>query len=279
MGGIFATFNGNAALNTAAWDEVGVTDVDLDGGFGTQVNAMATTEDGLVYVATAAAPPVSIWNGTAWIDLGGNFSFVANSIAVGPDGVVYVGGDAGGTDALGLAKFNGSSWARLDVIMPVVGAPPAPICLAFAVGPQDPVVPTNYDLWIGFTRTGATQAAGTATATNDGTRTAFPLFVISRIGGTSANLRQLRNETDGKELLFNYNLLDGETLTIDLRPTRKSVVSNFFGPRTDAILAGSDFGEWSLLPGANQVTCFVDEVGGPTMFSFLLWEDTYWSVD
>jgi hypothetical protein len=243
--------------------------------------------DGTVYVggdfATAGGTTVNkiaSWNGNSFQALGAGVSGagIVYRILIAPDGIIYAGGSF--TNIWGLAvadrvaKWNGSSGAHLDINLPG-----ALSTFALAAGLPDPVIEQNYDLWVGFTTTGAGDFAGTATVTNDGTRTAFPLFVVSRVGGTEATLEQLRNETTGKELLFDYDLLDGETLTVDLRPTQKSIVSNFFGVRPDAILANSDFGEWALLPGNNQVTCFVDVAGAPTIVGYLLWEDTFWSFD
>ena len=105
------------------------------------------------------------------------------------------------------------------------------------------------------------------------------MIVFERTGGTSAILKTVRNETLGLELLFNYVLLDGETLTIDLGPTEKSIVSNFFGPRFDAVLKNSDWGIWHLGPGNNQITAFVDVVGAPAIVGTLEWRDPYWAAD
>ena len=80
--------------------------------------------------------------------------------------------------------------------------------------------------------------------------------------------------------MFNsYALLDGETLTVDLRPGQRSITSSMFGSRPDAILANSDFGSFTLKPGANQITCFVDEGGAVTVTAWLEWRDAYRGMD
>jgi len=140
-----------------------------------------------------------------------------------------------------------------------------------ATGPGDSVVPTRYDIWIGALTSAAYELGGTATVTNDGTAPAHPILRVYRSGGTSAALYSLRNETTGKALMFNYALLDGETLTVDCRPDKQSITSSFFGSRPGAILANSDFGSFVLQAGANQITCFVDVAGAPTVTAWLEW--------
>jgi hypothetical protein len=47
----------------------------------------------------------------------------------------------------------------------------------------------------------------------------------------------------------------------------------------DAILTGSDFGIFCLLPGDNDITCFVAESGSPTVTATMIWKNTYLSFD
>ena len=143
----------------------------------------------------------------------------------------------------------------------------------------DPIVNGKYDVYIGFNGTGTGYYAGLVSPDNEGSQPAYPIIYVARSGGTSATLKTLRNETTGAELLFDYDLLDGEVLTINLTPDAKSITSNYFGLRPDAILANSDFGSWSLLPGDNDVSCFVDVSGTPSVLAYMAWRDTYKSFD
>ncbi|MGD8500735.1 MAG: hypothetical protein PVJ86_08815, partial [Phycisphaerales bacterium] len=118
---------------------------------------------------------------------------------------------------------------------------------------------------------------GDVMVANDGTERAFPKFIIARTGGTFATLKEIRNETTGLELLFDYGLLNGETLTIDLTPTNKSIVSSHWGSRLDAVLANCDFGTFALRSGNNQITAFVDT--DATVTAYVVWDDKYWSQD
>jgi hypothetical protein len=284
-GGDFVTAGGVTVNDIAEWN--GTAWSALGNGFNLDVNVVAVAGDGTVYAggsftqdgaAVVTLSYIARWNGTAWSQLGTGLNNICFEVELAPDNMLYAGGtftSAGGiTLADRVAKWNGASWAQLDVDLPG-----APSVTALAVGPADPVIPTNYDVWVGFSTTGLGNFADDLTMANDGTERAFPKFVISRIGGTSAVLEEIRNETTGLELLFDYRLLDGETLTIDLTPTNKSVASNFFGPRLDAVLANSDFGAFSLLPGNNLITCFIDIGGNPTINAFVQWDDKYWSQD
>ena len=122
-------------------------------------------------------------------------------------------------------------------------------------------------------------AGGLVSVTNDGTAPAYPKIVFARSGGTLATIKTLRNETTGKEILFDYDLSDGETLTIDLAPLQKSAISSTFGRRLDAVLGSSSFGSWLLQPDSNDVTAFVDVTGGPTVTAYMVWKDVYKSFD
>lgn len=281
-GVLYATGNFlNPETRIASWD--GTAWAALGTGINSIGSALAIDGAGIVYVTGAfttadgvACNRIAMWNGVTFFPLGTGLGQQGYCLALAPDGMVYVGGlfeEAGGitlTDR--AAKWNGSSWAHLDVDLPGAGS-----VRSITTGPPAPTVATNYDIFLGFTRTGATVFAGDVTPTNDGTQQAYPKITVSRTGGTSAIIEELRNETTGRELLFDYSLLDGETLTIDLSPTEKSIVSSFFGPRPAAILPNSDFGTFVLQPGGNLVTCFV--ATDATVEAFLVFKDTYWSND
>jgi hypothetical protein len=103
---------------------------------------------------------------------------------------------------------------------------------------------------------------------------------VKRDGGsTTYTLKTLHNETTGHRLYFDYDLQDGETLTVDLDPKAKSIVSSFYGKRLDAVLANSDLGQWRLIPGDNQVSCFVDTTGTNVVTAWLEWRDSYNGLD
>jgi len=251
-----------------------------------EVHAISCKSDGTVYVGgdfTQAGSDTDCrriceFNGVTFVPLSTGVNDEVWSSAITPAGDLIIGGKF--TDASDLsvadrmARWNGSSWCHVDADLPG-----SPYVYAILASSQDPVVEENYDLYIGFSTTGTATWATATTVTNDGNAAAYPVITVERSGGGGAKLESIRNETVGEWLLFNYNLQDGEMLTIDLRPTRKSVVSSFFGPRPDAVLNGSDFGQFHLQPGENSITCMITESSSPTLAATMEWRDAYRSMD
>jgi hypothetical protein len=181
-----------------------------------------------------------------------------------------VGGDfttAGGitiTDR--FAIWNGYTWAHIDVDFP--GTP-----VVYAAWQY------RDNLYIAHSDVGTAYGSYLNTITNNGTAITYPVIKVKRTGGTSATVAYFENVTTGKKLYCNYALLDGETLTIDLRPGRRRVISDFFGVKNDAILRGSDFTGFSLQPGENKISAYVIQVGAPTMAASISYKLTHESVD
>lgn len=253
------------------WD--GSSFHDMGGGiFGALVETITSTPAGIVYIG-GVFTTIYRWDGAALTDLQAANNDSAYSMAIGADGVLWVGGiftTIGGV-ALNdrVASYNGYVWSHLDIDLP--GSPT--VFSVMASNRADPVVPQKYDLYLGFSTTGTGAFAGKVTASNGGTAPAFPKIIYTRSGGTGATIQTLKNELTGEEILFNYSLLDGETLTIDLASPKKEIASNFFGPRQDAALAGLD--DWALLMGSNSITSFVSESGSPTVVGYMLWKDAF----
>jgi hypothetical protein len=213
------------------------------------------------------------WNGTSLSPLGDGVNDIITTMKTAPDDSIYASGSftQAGNVILAdrLARFNRYAWANLDIDLPG-----SPTSYGILPGTADPVFKQKYDLWLGFNTTGTGTFAGLVTPTNGGNVAAYPRIVFTRSGGTSATVATLRNEDTGKELLFNYALLNGETLTIDLTPGNRAIISSFFGPRPDAILANSDFGSWALQPGDNDVSSFVIN-NGATITAWLTWREPF----
>lgn len=281
IGGI--TVNGIGEWNGTAWS-------DMAGGTAGVIFALDVAADDSLFAGGAftaiggeSINRIAKWNGFAWLPLGTGTDAGVLSTAVAPDGILYIGGvftTAGGITLVDkVARWNGYTWAHLDVDLP--GASEVE---AIAIAGQDPVIASNYDTWLGFNTSGTAIVSGTTAITNTGTTIFFPFITVDRSGGTTATLINIRNETNGKELLFDYDLLDGETLTIDLRPGQQDVISNFFGSRPDAVLKNSDFSNFNALPssvngGSNVISCLVLTTGGPTIEAALRWRTAFKSLD
>lgn len=268
--------DGIAKYSGGAWS-------DIDGGFNfVQTRDIVVSPTGILYAAGTwdtggggAADFIASYNGNVWTPLGTGANGSVFSLALTPDNKLLAGGTFTSMGGVALsdrvASWNGYSWSHLDIDLP--GSP-----TVYALHPGkyvDPVVPQRYDLYLGFDTTGTGAFAGKVTATNDGTAPAYPKIIYTRSGGTSATLQALKNERSGLELLFNWSLQNGETLTIDLAPTKKSISSSTGLPAQNALLANSDLGDWALLNGDNNVTSLVSEVGSPTVTAYMLWKDTY----
>lgn len=279
--GNFTTAGGAGANYVASWNPTTSAWAALSSGLNARGYAAATGPDGKIYfggqhtsAGGVSASHIVAWNHTAFEALGSGVNSTVYSIELGPDNIVYTGGaftEAGGiTLADRIAKWNSSSWAHLDLDLPGV-----PIIYAIHASCVDPVILNNYDLWLGFDTTGTAYIAGIVPVDNEGTVSAFPKIVYNRAGGVGATIETLRNERTGKILWFDYDLQDGETLTIDLTPTQRSIVSSMFGDRLDAILSNSDFASWRLLASDNNISSFVTEAGAPTITAWMLWRDAF----
>lgn len=269
------TLNHVAKWTGSAWVALG-TGLEVAG----QGSAIVAAPDDTLYVGGnfTVAGGVTVgyiahWTGAAWEDMAGgvNDEILPNGLSWGLDGLLYVTGIftlAGGTLTVDrAARWNGSAWLPMDIDLP--GTPRAHVAQR-----------SNGDLWIGTDTTGNAIVSGLTTVTNGGSVTVYPGIIVSRSGGTSATLISIANVTTGDEMLFNYALLNGETLTIDLTPGAKKITSSFFGNvigRT--LLPGSDLATFGLQPGANTIACLVSEAGTPTVVAYMLFIARHWSAD
>lgn len=287
IGGDFINWAGDANADRLAWWNGSAWAAVNSTAFNGLVNALAINHEDELYITggftnaddIAGADYIVKWNGASFEALStGLAGGLPYDLVFTPDESLIVVGDfttAGDlTTTDGIALWNGNTWLLIDINPAGTGTH-----YSIAVGKSDSTVPFNYDLWIGFNSTGSGYFSGTTTVTNNGTAPIYPKFVVNRSGGTSSRLLALRNEATGKMLRFDYSLLAGETLTVNMDPQKQTVTSSFFGSRWDAYLAGGDLGTWALQPGSNQITCFVDVVGAPTVTAYLLWRDAYKAAD
>lgn len=280
VGGAFTTADGVSCAKIAKWN--GTTFEPLGTGLNGTVRSMYVAPNGILYVGgeftTAggvAANYIAAWNGSTWTALGSGLNGHVNSMVYNEeDGLLYVGGvfttagDLSLADA--IAAWNGSTWKGLNIDL-------------FGSSTVASIDYFNNKLAFGFTvdTPGDAYISGTgaATITNDGSADSYPKFIISRAGGTSATLQSIVNNTTGDELLFDWALLDGETVTIDLAPGKKTITSSFTGNAINQLLPNSDISTWRLVPGVNDVALFISDVGSPTLSAFIQWQNIYNSAD
>lgn len=246
---------------------------------------------------------VGEWDGTAWAEPGGGTNNVVRGVKFGPDGRVYVAGiftQAGGNAADHIAVWNGASWAALGtglnaqaVYLEVDGEGNVFVCGTFTqAGPltiADRVARWNgfswahidcdfpgaaqvraitihdNDLYFGFDTQGIAEVAGDNTVTNAGSARTYPSIEIKNAGV----LQTIRNETTREEMLFDMQMLDGEIVTIDLRPGYKTITSSWRGNMLGHLLPNSAIGLFGFeggpraayggLDGANLVSVFITD--------------------
>ncbi len=125
VGGAFTSAGGVSASCIAKWD--GVNWSALGSGTSTNVNALAMDANGILYAGGSfllagggGATRIAKWNGSSWSPLGSGLSASATSTAVSDivvnGNMVYVAGNftnAGGIQANGVAKWDGTNWSTL----------------------------------------------------------------------------------------------------------------------------------------------------------------------
>jgi len=281
--GDFTQAGGSTVNYIASWD--GAAWSDLDGGADAFIDGMAFGDNGLLYVGggfsaigSISANQVASWNGTSWAALGDGVTGNVNTVETGPDGIIYFGGTIITAGDIGIvdraAGWNGYTFFHLGFNL--AGTP----TVATIGTSKIKNIAGLYNIYIGLhTNTGnTTYTGGSTTITNNGIKT-YPTINFYRTGGTSATVQIVLSATTGRRIYFDYDLLDAELLTINLTPQIKTIVSNFFGQRFDAMLPNSDFGEFSLLTGDNDIVTFVDVAGAPTITAWMEWRDAYASWD
>jgi hypothetical protein len=243
--------------------------------------AIASDQAGNIYVGgnfTTAngvtCNRIAKWNGKTFEPLGSGLTGgVCYSITLDDYGMLYAGGSfsaAGGVSINDrLAIWTGSGWNGVDIDLP--GTPGV-----FAV------LPVGNDIYLGYNTAGSATASYTnnVVVSNSGSHMTYPIFKIYRAeDGTSATLKWIRNETTKQTIYCNYALQKHETLTIDFTQGDRSVTSTFYGDVWRAVLRGSDMAEFGLIGGTNVITVYCEEVGNPTVQSWMNWKITHWAAD
>jgi len=180
------------------------------------------------------------WNGQKWESLG---SGVNGSIyyIFGKNGLFYLSGaftSAGGvTIADRVAKYYGNGiYAPLDINLPGI----ATVRSLFFDEQQN--------IYFGYDTSGDAEVSGETTVNNP-SATSYPVLEFTGVGA----LQQVRNYNTGKAFFFNsLTLLSGEVITMDLRPDKLTMTSNFRGNVKGYLVKGSNL-DFPLIPGDNRI--------------------------
>lgn len=273
VGGIFTTADGNPALRVAMWN--GVVWTALGGGMGNNtVYELLIGPDGLVYAAGdfTTADSISVggiarFNGTSWNRLAASgITGTGYALRFDRNNNLILGGVLTGVGGVavadGLALYNGSSWAPVDI-----NPPNTATVRALVVAPDN-------TLTIGYNTTGTAVVAGVETAINAGTAPTYPK--VRFIGG--GVLSSLINFTTGKAIYFNITLNDTEEAILDLTPDKISFVSTWRGNILNTILPGSDLATWRLEQGTNNISLLMTGTTASTEAS-MWWRENFKSIN
>jgi len=224
---------------------------------------LAVASDGVLYIAGGFTLDgdgnqlnyAASWDGSSISPIGDGFDDISEIVYAGLNETIYYGGDftvADGVDLVdSIVKLKGNVFSTLEVDFPSTG------------WLQSLIESEEYGLFIAAAD-GTAIVPGTVTVTNSGSFETYPEIKI--VNGASGNLFSLRNETTGKEILFNNLLLfNGETITIDLSPGAKTVENSWAGNVLGEVKPTSDINIFSFESdptapnGQNTVSCLVKD--------------------
>jgi hypothetical protein len=263
-GGNFTTAGGIQAYYIAKWN--GTTWSALGSGMNYYVNATAIAPDGTLYASGSftnaggiAANKIARWDGISWSALDGGLGNTASSIAIAPDGTLYVVGlftTAGGTLLTDrIALWNGYRWLPVDIDLPGTSNIYSVIC------------PTNGIIYIGGAYSSGTATHSAVNTITNVTSDVYPQLKIT--ASTTATIQYIENQTVGKRVWLNYNMLPGETLTLDF--SQATATSSAWGNVLRSVAPGSNM-KFSLAKGTNTIWLFVPT---GTVTAQLLWYPQY----
>jgi hypothetical protein len=274
---------GNALLRIASYSPSLNTFSAMGSGFDNVVSCISLTSLGIVYAAgnftlsgSTTVNHIARWNGATWIPLGTGLSDYVRTMAISPSGEIAVGGDfltAGGVGARFFALWNGSTWVSPDIYF---SSPPGHIDIVTYSPSGDLYVAGTY---IGYLNDPPTYINEYYTTyytainyiVNTGTAESKPKVYLYGSG----KLRWLENQTTGKRVYFNLDILTGEEIMIDFG--QGTIMSTVRGNLSYSILLGSDFGDFTLVPGTNKIAALMYSDVGASMYIYN--QPKHWSAD
>jgi hypothetical protein len=186
-----------------------------------------------------------------------------NAIDIDQKGNIFIAGDhtAATNNALAgyLTVWNGTRFGHLDVVL-------ANECFTVA---------SKFDkLFVGYNGAAVSAIADVQTVFNNGKATSFPTLDV--LGPLV--LKWLENQSTGAIIRMNLTVQDGERVLIDFRRGMLRAISEWRGNVISGILPDSDLGDFSLLPGDNQIA-FLGDGGDGNEEASIRWSIRDWSFD
>jgi len=248
------------------------------------VYALAFGSTGYLYVGgaftnaggVANADYIAKWSGSAWESLGTGLNESALYVLV-DSGKVYVSGaftSAGGltlTDR--VAVWSNGAWQPLDIDLPGLG-------VVYSILPA-----SDGSLYIG----GAFSTAGSSGVNAETGIVALNLNVSSASANTypfmqihgPGTLKSITNYSTGKTIAFNgLTLQTGEWIGLSFDPLNLKFRSGWKGRDNlmRYVIAGSDYGDFYLTPGANSLSLFMTDKDANTN-AVAFWTPQFWGLD
>jgi hypothetical protein len=290
-GGTFTTMGGVAnTARIAKWD--GSVWTPLSTGISTvSVQALAIDNNNNVYIGgnftdigDANGDRIIMWTGTAFVSLSTGLDGVVYSLYFDDNGLLYLGGlftnkfaiwngikftypiDNINSAVYSISKINniiifGGTFTTagdislLDRVAVYIGngiCRSLDINLPLTASVFDLFFDNRQNLYVGYNSAGTATVAGVTTVNNP-SATSYPVLDFTGIGA----LQQVRNYNTGKAFFFNsLTLLSGEVITLDLRPDKLTMESNFRGNVKGYLVKGSNL-DFPLIPGDNRIAVFM----------------------
>lgn len=286
VGGEFTNATGSGGDYLAYYDKTDgafhkVGGVELNGA----VYSLAFGATGYLYAGgaftnaggIANADYIAKWNGSQWESLGSGTNDIVRNIVVN-SGKVYASGSFTTIGGLTLtdrvAVWSNGAWQPLDIDLPgaqivhaILPASDGSLYLggSFSTAAETPdenaktgVVALNFDV--------ASASANT-----------YPVISITGPG----TLKSIINYRTGKSVMFDgLTLQAGEWISLNFDPLQLSFRSGWAGRGNlmRYVIAGSDYGDFYVSPGANYISLFMDDTDANSKAS-ITYVPKFWSLE
>jgi len=282
---IGGAFKGAAYPYLCKWNGSAFSAVDKSTDINGIVWTLAVGETGWLYVGgqftdaggIANADYIARWSGSKWEALGSGTDNAVYEIAI-KSGKVYVSGaftKAGSLTLTDLAAvWSNGAWQPLDIDLPSYG-------YVRSILPA-----SDGSLYIGgtFTTTGSTPDVNAETGV-----VALNLNVTSASANTypfmgvygPGTLKSITNYTTGKSVMFDgLTLQAGEWISLSFDPLNLQFRGGWAGRGNlmRYVVAGSDYGDFYLSPGANYLSVFMTDTTAASG-AWIQWTPQFWGLD
>lgn len=276
IGGAFTDQNGfaaNAMLRVASYNTTTGLFSAMGSGVNNKVYALCLTPSNILYaggIFTASGSGtinrIGYWNGSSWIAMGTGVNSDVNDIQAFSDSSILIVGlftTAGGKFANGAVLWNGSTFFNLDMRIELTSSPTSLVNGALIDRSTDDIYMGGDILRI--------ISSGQTILDYPGASETRPILYIKG----PCNVYWIENQTTGKRMNLDLTVQNTEEVFID--PARGLFYSFGRGNLLYTLLPGSDFRNFTLVPGENKLAIFGTNDVGAIMQIY--YAPVHWSVD